>query len=150
MLPAARLSHCGSFYRRSTTAKMCFSVTSSQIPPCARSLCNYRCKLGGCGRLPDLLPPLPVNNTLPTTFHCLSWFCNLMPVSCGGQKGRRTNESHGITQIVQSSIYNKPLKVLYAQKSSIQTARIFRQFYVFICCHTQQLKNTWTDMLFSF
>lgn len=59
------------------------SVTSSKIPPGARSLCNYRCKLGVCGKLPDFLPLLPVNNTLPTTFHYLSWFCDLMPVSCG-------------------------------------------------------------------
>lgn len=59
------------------------SVTSSKIPPGARSLCNYRCKLGVCGKLPDFLPPLPVNNTLPTTFHYLSWVCDLMPVSRG-------------------------------------------------------------------
>lgn len=78
------------------------SVTSPRIPPCVRSLCNYRCKLGVCGRLPDFVPPLPVNNTLPTTFHCDSCFCDLMPVSCGGQKGRPTIESHSITQIVET------------------------------------------------
>lgn len=75
------LSHCGRFYQHS--AKMFLSVTSPKIPPCARSLCNYRCKLGVCGRLPGFIPPLPVNNTLPTTFHCVSSFCDLMPVSCG-------------------------------------------------------------------
>lgn len=82
MLLAAPLAHCGRFYRRST-AKMCFQLQAPKIPPGARSLCNYRCKLGVCGKLPDFLPPLPVNNTLPTTFRYLSWFCDLMPVSCG-------------------------------------------------------------------
>lgn len=72
---------CGRFCQPS--ARMFLSVTSPQIPPCARSLCNYRCKLGVRGRLPGFTPPLPVNNTLPTTFHCVSCFCDLMPVSHG-------------------------------------------------------------------
>lgn len=101
MLLAVWLAHCGRFLPAFYCQDV-LSVTSSKIPPGARSLCNYRCKLGVCGKLPDFLPPSPVNNTLPTTFHYLSWFCDLMPVSCGVKRVDVQNESHGITQIVQS------------------------------------------------
>lgn len=68
------------FYQPS--AKCSYQLQGPKIPPGARSLCNYRCK-PACGRLPGFVLPLPVKHTLPTTFRCVSCFCDLMLVSPG-------------------------------------------------------------------
>lgn len=93
------VSHCDRFDQNSL-AKIFFPITSPKVPPCARSLSNYRCELGVSGRLPDLKAPSPVNRALSTTLYCVPCFDDLMQMSCEVKSSKcwRALESNSVTQ----------------------------------------------------
>lgn len=73
---------------------------SPEIPPCAWSLSNYRCKPGVSERLPALNAPSPVNGALPMTRHCVPCFHALTLMSCEvkSDKSRLSLETNGAVQ----------------------------------------------------